>query len=268
MSKKINACFALAFPFAMVAAIPVSQGQIPVGSTGKVPPTSIIREKVEQWVEVQTLQSKEAAEWAEQKRLMADLNELRRKEISQIDSLIEAAGKRLSEAVVQRDGLLAEKASLRVDRELRVRRLGDVEISLRQLLPQFPHPLKEKVSEEIVRIQAIDPSRSLQGRFNDVVAILGTATEFGRTLTIANEMRRIGEENVEVEVLYLGFSAAWYIGRDGNISGHGWGEPDGWFWMEDKSVADPLREAIEMYQKERVPGYVTMHFGKRDRVQP
>ena len=128
----------------MVAAISVSQGQIPAGSTEKVPPAGIIREKVEQWVEVQTLRSKEAAEWAEQKRLMADLNELRRKEISQIDSLIEAAGKRLSEAVVQRDGLLAEKASLRVDRELLVRRLGDVEISLCQLLPQFPHPLKRE----------------------------------------------------------------------------------------------------------------------------
>ena len=53
--------------------------------------------------------------------------------------------------------------------------------------------------------------------------------------------------------------------KNGKISGWGKASPNGWKWTEDKKVAQPLIEALEMYRKERAPDYVPFNFYGSDR---
>ena len=242
-----------------------TQEKIADGDTQKVSPSFVLQEKVRQWVQAQKLRSKERADWSEQKRDMAALNGIRIKEIEQIDSLIAAAGKRLSDATKKREELLAEQESLRNKRAIILKRVEHLETTLRAQLQIFPEPLMNKINDEVERIRQLEPSGSLQDRLRDLVAVMSAASEFGQSLTIHSQIRADGEDQIEVEVLYLGFSGAWYVGRAGKVAGYGRAYKGGWIWSEDNSVAGPLKEAIEMYRKERAPDYVQINFsGKKD----
>ena len=230
------------------------------GDPDKGPPASVLQEKVREWVRAQKQRGKELADWQEQRSGLARLNEIRRKEIAEIDTLIEAAGKRLEEATAQREQLLAEQAGLRIARAQLSDRIGTLEEALAGRLPMFPEALREKVPDAIARLENPDDSRPLQDRYRDLVAILAAATEFGRSLNITSELREIGGEQVEVEVLYSGFSGAWYVSRGGDLAGTGSAGVQGWSWVEDNSIADRVRTAIDMHRKERAPGYVRLPF--------
>ena len=242
-----------------------TQEKIADGDTQKVSPSFVLQEKVRQWVDAQKIRSRERADWSEQKQEMAALNAIRTKEIEQIDSLIEAAGKRLSDATKRRDELLAEQESLRNKRLIILKRVQRLETALRGQLGIFPEPLLNKINDEVERLRQTEPSGSLQDRLRDLVAVMSAALEFGQSMTIHNQIRADGEDQIEVEVLYLGFSGAWYFGRAGKVAGYGQADKGGWKWTEDKSVAGPLKAAIEMYRKERAPDYVRINFtGKED----
>ena len=242
-----------------------TQEKIADGDTQKVSPSFILQEKVRQWVEVQKIRSKERADWSEQKRSMAALNGIRLKEIEQIDSLIDAAGKRLSDATKKREELLAEQESLRNQRAIILKRVERLETALRAQLQIFPEPLMNKINDEVERIRKPELSSSLQDRLRDLVAVMSAASEFGQSLTIHSQIRPDGEDQIEVDVLYLGFSGAWYVGRAGKVAGYGQADKSGWTWIKDESVAGPLKDAIEMYRKERAPDYVPINFTEKEK---
>ena len=176
-----------------------SQEKIADGDTQKVSPSFILQEKIRQWVETQKLQGKESADWSEQKKNMASLNEIRQKEIGQIDALIESAGKRLSDATTKKEELLAEKETLKKQREVIQERVENFEISLRQKVGIFPDSLLSKVSDEVERVRNEEIEGSVQDRLRDIVAILSAASEFGNAMTITSEIRSFGGNDVEVD---------------------------------------------------------------------
>lgn len=254
---------------ALVAALPsvatvAAQEGLGAGDTDAVPPVAVLQEKVREWVRVQKLRGEESADWAEQQRRLAGLNALRREEIGQIDALIEAAGTRLADATEQREKLLAEQVALRASRAELARRIDDLEATLRTQIATFPDPLLEKIEDSLARMEAEGADRPLQDRYRDVVAVLVAAGEFGRSLTVVSEMRDIGGQRIEVEVLYLGLSGAWYVDRGGKHAGAGRAGVDGWVWTEDKSIAGRVRDAIDMHRKKVSPGYVRLPFAARE----
>lgn len=230
---------------------------------------ALLQEKVREWVRVQKLRGEEAADWAEQQRELVGLNALRRTEIAQIDELIVAAGARLEEATQQREELRAEQAELRVARAELGRRIGELEAALRVQITSFPPPLQEKIEDVAARLAAGgEKERPLQDRYRDVVAVLSAVGEFGRTLSVAGEMREIGGERVAVEVLYLGLAGAWYVDRGGKLAGTGRAAPGGWVWTADSGIAGRVRAAIDMHRKKASPGYVRLPFEAGEGGEP
>ena len=256
----------LIVPFLLfLTTVAQTQDTITDGDALKVSPSYVLQEKVRQWVEIQKLRSKEKTDWEEQKRNMEALNGIRSKEIEQIDVLIKAAGQRLTDATNKKNELLDEKDKLSIQRNVIEQRVIAIEKSLRNQLNLFPDPLVSKIKEEVERIRDLNPESSLQDRLRDAVAILSAASDFAYSMTVSNELHEVEEKSVEVEVMYLGFSGAWYVSKNGKISGWGKASPNGWKWTEDKKVAQPLIEALEMYRKERAPDYVPFNFYRSDR---
>ena len=263
--RNTNDLILIVFLLLFFATAAQTQDTITDGDTQKVSPSFLLQEKVRQWVETQKLRGKEKADWAEQKSNMEALNKIRLKEIEQIDALIKAAGERLSDATNKKAELLAEQDKLRNQRDIIEQRVIAIESSLRNKLNIFPDPLLSKVKNEVERIRDQVNESSLQDKLRDTVAILSAASDFGNTMTVSNEIRDVDDQKtVEVQVLYLGFSGAWYVSKNGKNSGFGKAYEDGWKWTEDKEVAQPLIEALEMYQKEKSPDYVPFKFRGND----
>lgn len=237
-----------------------AQATVDEGDTTKVSPSALLQEKVRQWVDVQKTRSEEAARWQEQQLEFGRLNELRQTEIQQIDSLIAAAGKRLEEATAERQELLAEQTELRDTRKLLENNISRLEKELRECLPRYPEPLRKELGDAIYRLENPDRYLPLQNRYRDLLAILAATVTFDNTITLTKEIREAGGERIEIETLYLGLTRAWYLGRSGTIAGHGKATKKGWQWTEDNAIADDVRQAIEIYRKERSPDYVKLPF--------
>ncbi len=213
-------------------------------------PPSLAQEKAREWVEVQKTISAEESAWVQEKQEVQDLMELRRKEIAQLDEVIAAAGTRLRDAEEQRTALLAEEKELRTERQLLQQRIKEMESRIRALEPSFPPPLRNKVADALERLEVTDSSLPLQNRYRDVLAILTEAGNFQNQITVDSEMRELGDEQVEVQVFYLGLGQAYYTDRSGRHAGHGVPTTEGWSWTEDPSLSSRIRKAIAVHQKQ------------------
>ena len=238
----------------------LSVAQEPDADTPSEPSPTVVREKTRLWVETLKTKSEEAADWEEAKRSMSDLNELRKKEIAQIDELIVAAGKRLEDAEKRKGELESESLSLRQGRDEMGAKVALLEEKIRKQIPMFPAVLREKVPDALARLQEPATDAPLQNRFRDVLLILGAANQFHHSITVASELRDFGGESVEVEILYLGFAGAWYVDRSGDRAGSGSVGEGGWVWDEDNGIANKVRSAIDMHRNEAAPGFVELPF--------
>ena len=237
-----------------------SQELVSKGDTIKVSPSAALQEKVRQWVDVQKQRSEETARWQEQQQQLAALNELRRTEIKQIDTLIAAAGQRLEEATTQHRKLHEEQTELSSRRSFLLDNITDLEQAMRDCIPRFPQPLRKKAEDAIYRLENPDDDHSLQDRYRDVLAILSASIAFDNTITVTREIREVEGERIALETIYMGLSRAWYVGRGNTIAGHGKATQEGWEWQPDNSISGQVRQAIDIYRKESSPGYVKLPF--------
>ncbi len=237
-----------------------SQELVSEGDTIKVSPSAVLQEKVRQWVDVQKQRSEETARWQEQQQQLATLNELRRTEIKQIDTLIAAAGQRLEEATTQQRKLQEEQAELSSRRSFLLENITELEKAMRECIARFPKPLREKVEDAIYRLDNPDDDRPLQDRYRDVLAILTASIAFDNAITVTREIREVEGKRIELETIYMGLTKAWYVGRGDTIAGHGKATNEGWQWQPDNSISGQVRRAIDIYRKESSPGYVKLPF--------
>ena len=177
------------------------------------PSPSVIKEKVRLWVETLKTKSAEAADWEESKRSLTDLNELRKKEIAQIDELIAAAGTRLTDAEKRKADLEADEVKLRNDRRTMEERVALLEEKIRGQIAIFPATLRDKIPDALTRLEEPVGDAPLQNRFRDVLVVLGAVNQFHHSITVADEMRDLDGEGVKVEVLYLSLAGAWFVDR-------------------------------------------------------
>lgn len=231
-----------------------------VGDEPDPAPPAVIQEKIREWVRVKKQISTERAGWEADKQSLADLNELRTREIVSLQEIIDATGTRLTDAEKQRVELLAEEEALRGGRELLEARIARAEERLRGLIPRFPPPLLEEVGDAIARIESADAEVPLQDRYRDLLSVMGEVGHFDSSITVASELREIDGKRVEIDVLYLGMARAWYVDREGRHAGYGLPTEEGWRWTEEASVAAEVRQTIAIRQKTAAPAVVSLPF--------
>jgi hypothetical protein len=226
-----------------------------------LPTAAEVQEKLRQWVRTQQLISEERADWEAQKQSLADLNELRKREVANLDELIAAAGSRLTDAEDRQARLGAEEESLRARRANWEKSIDDLESAVRGLLGKFPQPLRQQLGTTIGRLESGEKvDTALQNRFRDVLAVLIEAKAFDSRLTLDTELRELDGKTIEVEILYLGLATAYYTDRSGNYAGTGKpaSEGQGWEWHAQPNLASAIRTTIEIFQKRANPEIVEL----------
>lgn len=233
--------------------VPLLHGQAPEEAGA-----AVLQKKTGEWIETRRLIGEEAAAWQAEKASLEDLNGIRANESAQLDEFVKAAGARVAELSAKKEALTKEQSDLRSWRAALDADLSKLESGLRPLLPRFPAVLREKVEESILRLEAAEADQPLQNRARDVLLVLQACVEFQNSITVDTEVREIGGERREVEVLYLGLNQAWYVDASGNLGGHGTPGGQGWIWTEDNSLAPRIRSAIEIQSRRATPAFVEL----------
>ncbi len=228
------------------------------GEAGGIPKAGDVQETLKQWVLTRQMISREKASWAEEQASLADLNEVRQREIEKLGEFSEVAKSRVAEIDEKRKEFKEEEAALKEWRRELGKQVTTLEKRLLPLIPLFPPPLRAKMEEAITRLEASDPQRPLQHRVRDVLLVMEACLNFQNVLSLDADIRSIDGGEREVEVLYLGFTQAWYVDRKGVYSGYGTPGREGWVWTEEPALASAVRQAIDVHNRQATPGFVTL----------
>jgi len=234
-------------------AVPFARAQDDAAS-----PPAAVQETIRQWVEVQERISAEESAWEEERQILADLNELRRREMEKLDESIATSESRVRHFQSRQGELAEERRELRADRDGLLEQIGPLEERTRALLKTFPPPLLDKLGTTVERLEEAGPDRPLQERYRDVIAVLLEAGTFHDKITVDTELRTIGDRETEVEILYLGLGRAYYVTRQGNEAGIGVPADDGWTWTETPRLASDIRKTIAVHRQEAPPSLVRL----------
>ncbi|MEM7517331.1 MAG: DUF3450 family protein, partial [Planctomycetota bacterium] len=233
---------------------------MPMASQGQagLTPAAETRGALKAWIEAEQAIVQEQSDWEQEKKTLTELNAIRNKEIEQLTEFVEAGGERIAEIAEKRAGFEAEEKALRQWRQQLGARIAALEKQLVPLIPRFPSPLRIKIEDAASRLEVGEPDRPLQDRTRDVLIVLQAYLTFNDEITVASEMRKIGSEEREVDVLYLGAKQAWFVDRTGSHAGHGRPGENGWTWTNDESLAGEIREAISIQQRSSPPAFVSL----------
>lgn len=217
-----------------------------------------VQATLKQWVNTKQLISRERANWAAEKVILSDLNEIRQREIEQLGEFTKTAAVRVKEIDGKRKQFTEEEAGLKVWRRNLAAAVDSLENKLLPLIPLFPTPLRSKMEEAILRIETPDPDRPLQHRSRDILLVMQAYLNFRNAITVDTDIRRIDGEDREVQVLYLGMTQAWYVDQTGSYSGFGVPSPSGWTWTEEPILAASIAKAIAIQTRSATPAFVKL----------
>lgn len=220
----------------------------------------LTREKLVKMVEIKQMISKERSDWDTEKKLLSDLIKLRKQEIEKENEIVGLAEQRVK---VIDDKKIAFANEIK-EREQWRNEFADTVNALEQsLVPNLgylPPPVKKELKDAIDRLQSEEPKTidQLQTRFRDVSAILNECTKFNSKIHTYTEIREVEGEKLEVEVLYLGLTQAWYVDRTGRRAGTGTPTETGWVWKSRPAIAAQVRKAIEVQSKRETPAFAKL----------
>ena len=79
---------------------------------------------------------------------------------------------------------------------------------------------------------------------------------FHNSITLDTDVRTIEGAEREVDIMYLGLTQAWYVDKTGKFAGYGIPTAAGWQWKEERALAGPVRNAINIQSRQASPAQV------------
>ena len=238
-------------------------GAVP-GQEAPVPESTLesTRDVVNRWVELRKTISRVRSDWTVEKEVLAETTESFQRELDSLLEQLDESGTEQSETEARLAEARAERERLRAanrDIEALVVRL---EKRLRGLLPGLPPPLVEHIVPLTDRLPR-DPDDTTMGlapRLGLLVGLVGEINKFHNGITLSGELRRNEETGAEIQVrvLYLGISQAYYTDPAGSFCGTGLPAPGGWKWEKRPELAGPISRAIAIYEGDQLPDFVEL----------
>jgi len=220
------------------------------------------RELIRQWVQTERILSEEKSTWKVEKQRMQDLLDLYQKELKLLNEEIEKAGTSAGLVDSRKGKLETELKEYRAAQNLMSDTLARLLPRAKSLITQLPEPLKDELETDIDFLTSPEALAKPRDVLKSVLAVLSGAGRFNRTITLAEETRILESgKKMTVNVLYLGLARAYFATTSGDTSGIGTPAKDGWKWKDQPELADDIRRAISVYQKDKQPQLVELPVG-------
>lgn len=222
-------------------------------------PVTTARETLAQWVQTRQLVSKTLTDWDADREMLGQTKVLFERELAAVAERLGKVSTNSSVADAERATAEAElksfEAGLAKSREL----VANLEREVRAIVPLFPPPLVETVQPLLNRLpeNSAETKAGVTERMQTVVALLNEADKFQNAVTVANEKRANAQgEQVSVDVLYLGFGAAYFVDGTGSVAGTGVPGAAGWSWTLNPGIGGAVQNAIAMYRSQKPAAFV------------
>ncbi len=223
-----------------------------------------VRDTLKEWVAVEKTISQEQADWVAEKALLNDVLASLDQEERILRETISTAEQDTSRADEERLELISRQEAYEQSAEVLEERLSLYEMQARQLIPRLPTLLKDEIAPMVNRLYLTEGANySLSERAQTLVSILSAVQDFDSAITVGTEIRTLASgEQVEVKVLFLGLSRAYFADTAKRIAGIGnpveGGSDDGWQWQEQSGLADDIIRAIDIYENRESPALVSL----------
>lgn len=231
------------------------------GSVQEPAKVDAARAALEKWVETERLIYREERDLALKRELLESRIAAVQREIAAVRVRIAGAETQLADAEKEQGEL--REASERQERAAAAiaEVVARLEARTRSLVARLPAVALGREQALVPRLPA-DPAATELGlgdRFLTVVGILNGLNKFHREITVTSELRRLPDGSaVEVSVLYLGLSLAWYVSADRSVAGTGGATADGWVWTPANEAADEIARAIAIHAGAAEAGFVKL----------
>lgn len=221
----------------------------------------LARAEIEQWVETRRIISAEQRDWELGRQVLNDRIGMVQREIDALRARIREAEASIAEAERKRAELDAENQRLTDAASALDGAVAALESRTRELLPQLPEPIRERVRplSQALPADAAGTTVPLARRYQNVVGILNAVNKFQREIAVTSEVRELGDgTRAEVTVFYLGIGRAYYASADGRYAGVGSGSAEGWTWQPADEAAAAIVRALAILKNEATAAFVRL----------
>jgi len=220
------------------------------------------RAKLEQWVETRRIISQEKKDLELSKQLLQDRIELLQDQISALEQRTADIRKKIANTDEQFNELEAENKRLTEASKTQHAIADQMEADVRKMLKRLPEPLVDELRQLVQQLPNNDEEKTKLGlskRFGFMIGILNGVNKFHREISQKSEIRPVDDgKPMEVTVMYLGVSKAYYVNKTGDVAGIGTPGEDGWVWTPANDQAAKIKQAIAILKNEQVASFVEL----------
>jgi len=214
-----------------------------------------------EWVELERKIAQDSSSWEIEKQSLQDLLAIYQDELEALTAQIEAAETEVSAAESAR-AELTEKDEILKALEAQVEAaIVEAELAILALHPKLPPPLQEEIQPFFAQVPS-NPAESelaIGQRIQFVAGILTQVQKFNIGVTIVETFREFEEGTpVQIDAIYFGLGAAYYVDRADAHAGIGIVTDEGWTWREDDALIPLVRQFVEVYRGLQQPAYVEL----------
>jgi len=219
------------------------------------------RNTIQEWVDTEQLISLEKKQWREEKRSIEDILKILSAEKRELNQQVTLARETTTRADEERAALVAQLRSYQEISTLLETRLEDFERQISLIDAYLPEVLRKELSPKMARINFLSGglTYSASERAQTVLNILSEIAKFDRKLTLTTATRTNADnEEIEVRVLYLGLSRAFYVDRSATVGGYGIPGEGGWQWQQDNDLSETIARSMDIHESRLSPDFVLL----------
>jgi len=223
---------------------------------------STLEALVQQWSRLRLALADEQRAWDAQKDHWQSEIDLLKKEKAALQAEIESASADLASVEVDRVEALREKERLSQILDGMPPLVERAEASLREWPSRLPPPLRESLEgafRPLMQEPGATPVGSAPARLQRVVALYTELEQLQRNIHVVKEVLAMPDgSRREVDVCYVGLARAFAVTADDRWAGIGTPDADGWQWTSRAEIADAVRLAVSIHNRERTAALVEL----------
>lgn len=233
-------------------------------SCGQLEAQSAVEETMtvlQEWVQTEKNIADSAAKWGAERESLLHLQELYEAELSMLTEQIEESQGDVSAAEIQRSQLNSRSDRLKEIEDAVNLALADSEAAVLVLNEKLPAPLREELRPVVSQIprDSKDVRISIGQRVQFLVMFLTQVQKFNTAVTVAEDFREFeGGDQVQVDAIYFGLGAAYYVDKTDKHAGYATLNDEGWDWKDDATFAPAVRKAVEIYRSNKQAAFVEL----------
>ncbi len=215
----------------------------------------------DRWIQLELDQAKALREWEIEKEVSGQHIAALEAEKSVLQTQLDTVNSQLTSSST----LIAElSASLDKERLLLDRleaALPGIESRILAMEPALPPPLRKELASTLTRMkenQGAETTSSVARRLQGVLFVLTNMERFNNTITINREIFEENGTEYQVEVLYWGLGTGYAFLPQQNKAWILNATMEGWHWQRNDEAAPAIARAIEVFEKRREPGLVSL----------